>query len=474
MSSLHDLSALEQAAAVARREISPVELVEHYLDRIDRHNDTVGAFVTLTADAARTGAKDAERAVREGADLPLLHGVPTGIKDLSNVAGVRTTCGTALMRDFVAPETDEAIQRIFDGGMISLGKTQTPEFGFPCWTINDVGPTARTPWDLGRLASGSSGGAAAAVASGLLPMAQGSDGGGSVRSPAAACGLVGLKTSRGRITSARVDPAGLGVMGPLARTVEDAAAFLDITAGPGRSDAIWAPPLPPGRTFRDAVRSSPGRLRIGRYVDPVIPGAVVAPEVRAAWEATSALLESLGHDVEDIEAPIDPSGIEEFVKVWALGATTLPFDDEQAAHLKPLTRWLRAQGMALSGQQAMLAHIAMGEAGRSVVRRLAPYDVVLCPVTTDVARPVDWYGDDPAEDFERQKRYSAFTSIYNVSGQPAISLPLHMSSQGLPIGMMLVGRPADEWTLLSVAAQLEQAAPWRERVPPIWNDDTIG
>lgn len=472
MAALHDLSALEQAEMIAAREASPVELVEHYLDRIERHNDTVGAFVTVTADAARAQARRAERALRSGADLPLLHGVPTGIKDLSNLEGVRTTSGTALMADFVAPYTDEAVQRILDGGMISLGKTQTPEFGFPCWTINDVGPTSRTPWDLTRLASGSSGGAAAAVSAGLLPMAQGSDGGGSVRSPAAACGLVGLKPSRGRITNGplHVDPAGLAVIGPLARTVDDVAAFLDIAAGPGRSDPYWAPPLPAGESFRDAVRRPPRRLRIGRYIDPVMPGAVVAADVADSWERTSSLLESLGHDVEDIDAPISVDGVAEFMKVWALGATGLPFDDEQARGLKPLTRWLREQGMRFTGAEAMAALVAMGQVGRSIVERLAPYDVVLCPVTTDVARPLDWYGDDPAADFELQKQYSAFTSPYNVSGQPAVSLPLHHSSDGLPIGMMLVGRPADELTLLALGAQLEQALPWRDRVPPIWHE----
>lgn len=472
MADLHDLSALEQAAAIATAELSPVEIVDHYLERIDAHNDTVGAFVTVTADAARAQAKQAERAVRDGDDLSLLHGVPTAIKDLSNIEGVRTTFGTALMADFVAPYTDEAVQRILDGGMISLGKTQTPEFGFPCWTINDVGPTSRTPWDLSRLASGSSGGAAAAVSSGLVPMAQGSDGGGSVRSPAAACGLVGLKPTRGRITNGplRVDPAGLGVIGPLARTVDDVAAFLDITAGPGRSDPYWAPPLPTGETFRDAVRRSPGRLRIGRYIDPVMPGAVVAPDVADSWEQTSRLLESLGHDVEDIDAPISVDGVAEFMKVWALGATGLPFDEEQSHRLKPLTRWLREQGLRLSGAEAMAALVAMGQVGRSIVEKLAPYDVVLCPVTTDVARPVDWYGEDPGQDFELQKQYSAFTSPYNVSGQPAISLPLHHGSEGLPIGMMLVGRPADEITLLSLAAQVEHALPWRDRVPPIWTE----
>lgn len=470
MGELHDLSALEQAAEIKAGRTSPVELVEHYLDRIARHNDDVGAFVTLTADSAREQARAAEQAVRDGADLPLLHGVPTGIKDLNSIEGVRTTYGSALFADFIAPYTDEAIARLFDGGLISLGKTQTPEFGFPCWTANDVGPTARTPWDLTRLASGSSGGAAAAVASGLLPIAQGSDGGGSVRSPASACGLVGLKTARGRITSGplRVDPAGLGVTGPLARTVRDAAAFLDIASGPGRSDPHWAPPLPVGETFLDACERAPGRLRIGRYSDPVVPGAELAPAVREAWERTSQLLESLGHEVIDIPAPIGPDAMAAFIKVWTLGATTLPIPEDQLDHAQPLTRWLREQGMTLTGQQAMQSLTAMGQKGREVVEKLAPYDAVLCPVTTDVARPIGWYGDDPATDFERQTHYSAYTSIYNVTGQPAISLPLEQDDAGLPIGMMLVGRPAGEAALLSLAAQLEESHPWRDRRPEIW------
>ncbi|MFV0535013.1 MAG: amidase [Cumulibacter sp.] len=470
MSELHDLSATEQAAAIASGEFSPVELTEHYLARIERLNESVGAFVTITAEDARRDARRAERAVRDGERLGQLLGVPIGIKDLNNIEGVRTTFGSALMRENIAVHTDEAIARLLNGGMVSLGKTQTPEFGFPCWTRNDVGPTARTPWDLGRLAAGSSGGAGAAVAAGLAPIAQGSDGGGSVRSPAAACGLVGLKTARGRITSGplRVDPAGLGVTGPLARTVEDAAAFLDLTAGPGRSDPHWAPPLPPGQTFLQATRREVGPLRIGRYVDPVIPGAQVAPEVTAAWQRTSELLESLGHVVEDIPAPVGPEAMAAFVQVWVLGATTLPVTEDQLPRLQPLTLWLRDQGMKLTGQQAMAAHVTMGQIGRSVVEKLEPYDVVLTPVTTDVARPLDWYGEDPAVDFELQKQYSAFTSLFNVSGQPAISLPLQMSDDGLPIGMQLVGRPADEVTLLALSAQLQGAAPWRERVPDLW------
>jgi len=473
MARLHDLSALEQAAAIKAQEISPVDLTEHYLRRIEEHNETVGAFITVYADRALEDARAAERAVRDGGDLPLLHGVPTGVKDLNNVSGQRTTFGSALMKDFVSSFDDFIVERMRAGGLISLGKTNTPEFGFPCYTINEVAPIARTPWDLDRLASGSSGGAATAVASGLLPIAQGSDGGGSVRSPASACGVVGIKTSRGRISGGpqRVDPAGLGVAGPLAQTVRDAAAFLDIVSGPGIGDPHWAPPLPAGESFLGHCDRSPGTLRIGRYIDPVMPGAQPEPAVVDAWEQTCALLESLGHSVEDVPPPIGEEVVAHFVKVWTLGAATIPVTDEQAKLMQPLTRWLRECGLALSGREAMDSLTQIGLAARRAVEQYAPYDVIVAPVCTQVPRPISWYADaaSPADDFELQKQYSAYTSPYNVTGQPAISLPLHVSGDGLPIGMMFVGRPADEATLVSLGAQLESAAPWRNRHPGVWD-----
>src|ERR1700712_76422 len=243
MAELHDLNALQAAAATRDRTVSPTELVEHYLDRIARLDGEIGAFVTVTADGARAQAAEAEAAVLSGADLPPLHGVPTAIKDLNLTAGVRTTFGSAVHRDFVAPLDDHVVRLLRQAGTISLGKTATPEFGLPCYTETDIGPPARTPWDPTRLAGGSSGGAAAAVAAGFLPIAQGSDGGGSIRIPASVCGLVGLKPSRGRISRGPMDgdAVGLSVLGPLARTVRDAAAFLDAVAGPMPGDSIWAP-----------------------------------------------------------------------------------------------------------------------------------------------------------------------------------------------------------------------------------------
>jgi Asp-tRNA(Asn)/Glu-tRNA(Gln) amidotransferase A subunit family amidase len=294
MAELHDLTALEQGAAVAAREVSPVELVDHYLARVERLSDEVGAFVTVTADLARRQARLAEAGV--GDRRSALYGVPTAVKDLNTTAGVVTEFGSATMAGHVPEVSDEVVLRLEAAGTISLGKTSTPEFGSPCYTEPDNAPPARTPWDLTRMAGGSSGGAAAAVAAGLVPLAQGSDGGGSIRIPASCCGLVGLKPSRGRISAGPVygDPVGLGTAGSLARTVRDAAALLDVLAGPAVGDPSWAPP--PASSFLAACDTPPGRLRVARFVEPVIAEAPVHPEVVAAYEAASDLLVSLGHD----------------------------------------------------------------------------------------------------------------------------------------------------------------------------------
>jgi amidase len=262
MRELHDLTALEQAAAIRSGDISPTELVEHYLDRIDRLSDVTGAFITVTDELARKQAKLAESRLGDD-DLPLLFGVPTAIKDLNQTAGIRTTFGSATMEQFVPDVSDEVVLRLERAGMISLGKTNTPEFGSPCYTEPDVAPPARTPYDLDRMAGGSSGGAAAAVAAGLVPFAQGSDGGGSIRIPASCCGLFGLKPSRGRISGGPVygDPVGLGTAGPLTRTVRDAAAMLDVMAGPAAGDPSWAPPLPAGESYLGWCERDAGRHR---------------------------------------------------------------------------------------------------------------------------------------------------------------------------------------------------------------------
>jgi amidase len=471
---LHDLTALEQAAAVRTGEVSPVELVEHALRRIDALDAGLGAFLTVTPERALAAARRAERRVRDGGELPPLLGVPTAIKDLNNTAGVRTTFGSTVLADNVPTVDDAVVTRLAEAGTISLGKTNTPEFGFPCYTDNALAGPARCPWDPARSAGGSSGGAAVAVAAGMLPFAQGSDGGGSIRIPASINALVGLKPTRGRVSNAPFggDVTGLGTNGPLARTVRDAAALLDAMAGPVTGDPAWAPPLPPGETFLDAADRPPGRLRIGRYLESPMADAGLEPAVQAAFDDAAHVLEELGHVVEDVPPGLlGPDVLGAFERVWSLSGTLLPVPPERVGELRPLTRELRARGLSLSAREAMEALTALRLFARRFLTATDHYDVLLAPVTTMTPRPLGWFDadGDGAADFERQKRYAAFTAVFNVTGQPAVSVPLHWTDDGLPVGTMLVGRPADEVTLVALAARLEAARPWAHRHPPSWD-----
>jgi amidase len=470
MSDLHDLTLLEQAAAVRRREVSPVDLVEHYLDRIERLNTDVGAFVHVAADQARTAAKEAERAVTDGADLAPLHGVPTAIKDLYLTAGMPTSFGTAAFGPVDVGIDEAFVKRLRDAGTISLGKTNTPEFGAPCYTEPDNAPPARTPWDLSRSAGGSSGGAAAAVGAGLVPAAPGSDGGGSIRIPSSVCGLFGIKTSRGRVSNAPLNPdiSGLSVHGPIARTVRDAAALLDAMAGPSPADWIWAER--PDHTFLDACDDEPRGLRIGRYCTPVIADATVHPDCLAAYEHASALLQRLGHHVEDHVPAFDDSLVTSFETLWSVEFASMPVPDEHEQGLRPLTRWLRDRGKGVPATEAFSALSTLRAAARGEIERTRHFDAVMTPTLAQPPAPVGGLRNDadPAADFENQKRFTPFTATYNMSGQPAVTVPLHWNDAGLPIGVQLVGRPGDEVTLLRLAAQIEAAEPWAHRKPACW------
>ena len=468
MAELHDLTALEQGSAVRAGDVSPVELVEHYLERVHRLSDEVGAFVTVTGDLALRQARLAEAGVGDTASP--LYGVPTAVKDLDATAGVRTEYGSATMAGFVPEVSGEVVLRLERAGLVSLGKTTTPEFGSPCYTEPDNAPPARTPWDLDRMAGGSSGGAAAAVAAGLVPLAQGSDGGGSIRIPASCCGLVGLKPSRGRVSAAPDygDPVGLSAAGPLARTVRDAAALLDVLAGPAVGDPTWAPPPP--SSFLSACDVEPGRLRVARFASPVIADVPVHPEVLAGYESATRLLERLGHEVEEVAVPLPPEAVATFETCWTV-LTALSVPPPGTEHLlRPLTRWLSERGWAVSGPEFGLAG---GEARRlaaGALRALAPYDAVLTPTLAQPPLRIGEIRDDadPARDFANQKAFTPWTSAWNLTGMPAVSLPLHTTPDGLPVGVMLAGRPAEEHVLLGLAAQVEAAAPWLDRHPPCW------
>jgi amidase len=463
MAELHDLTALEQGELIRKGELSPLELTEHYLDRVDRLDD-VGAFVTTTVAQAR------ERAAAVPPGEGPLRGVPTAIKDLNLTAGVPTTFGSEAFRDFVPQVSDGVTLSIEAAGMVSLGKTNTPEFGSPCYTEPDVAPPAVTPWDRTRMAGGSSGGAAAAVAAGLVPVAHGSDGGGSIRIPASCCGLVGLKPTRGRISGFPMygDPVGLANGGSLARNVRDAAALLDVLAGRRVGDPSWAPP--PTDTFLAACDRDPGRLRIARFVAPVISDVDVDEECVAAYEAASGLLESLDHEVSDVPVPLPAEAVPVFETCWAVLTALSVVPPAKEPLLRPLTRWLTERGQAVSGPEFGLAIGAMRRYAADALAALAPYDAVLTPTLAVPPLPVGAIRNDadPAADFEAQKAFTPWTSAWNVTGMPAVSLPLHWTPDGLPVGVMLAARPAEEELLLSLSAQVEAAAPWHDRRPPRW------
>jgi len=462
MTELHELTAIDLAAAYRRRDTSPREVVDHLLARIEAYSDEVGAFITVTAAAARQAADAATERLRHSpAVAPPLLGVPTAIKDLNQTAGVRTTFGSVVTADTVPRVSDELVLRVERAGLISLGKTNTPEFGSPCYTEPEVAPPARTAYDLARSAGGSSGGAGAAVAAGLLPLAQGSDGGGSIRIPASVCGLVGLKPSRGRVSSAPVygDVSGLSAAGPLATTVRDAAMLLDAMAGPAIGDPAWAAPLAKGDSFRQHCDRPCERLRIARFSDPPIADGPVHPDVLAGYERATSLLVQLGHRVEDVELGLPGSTVQLFETVWSVGAASWPLPDAAEARLRPLTRWLRERGRAVSGPDFAAALVGMRQVAADVLIRLSPYDAVLSPT---LAQPPALVGGlrndaDPAADFAAQKRFTPFTAVWNVTGMPAVSLPLHWTPQGLPVGVMLAGRPGADAQLVRLAAQVEAA-----------------
>ena len=473
MADLFELTALDQWRALQRAEISPTELTEHYLDRIDRLDDGLGAFVTVTRDAALARARLVESAVPKTAPL---WGLPFADKDLQQRAGVPARFGSRLMRDNVPDASDRLVEALDTAGGISLGKTSTPEFGLPSYTETLAGPPARNPWDRTLGAGGSSGGAAVAVAARLLPFAPGSDGGGSVRIPAAACGLVGVKPSRGRVPAAGgLDvPGGLPVAGPLARTVADAALLLDAMIAPngGRPEHPFSVRAPGDdeQLLGAAVRGE-GRYQLGVMTTSAWDDAYdisLAPEALTALDDAVSGFAAIGHGIEQTALRPDPSYAPAFRALWQLSAARIPAETtEQEELLEPLTRWLLHRGRELTGRQVAEALSTLAAYERSFIGQLARFDAVLTPALALTPRPVGWYdAHDGEANFAQQVQYTPFTSMVNVSGLPAITLPVAQTSAGLPMGVQLIGRPGGEATLLALGAQLERRLRWQDRVPP--------
>jgi amidase len=464
--------AQELAAMVRSGEISARELVQSSLERIEELNPRLNAFVEVDAERALAAAQE----IGPGDERPFA-GVPIAIKNNRPVSGLRLTYGCSLMKDFTADYDHNVTRRLKQAGFIVVGSTTLPEYGIlPTTEARLFGPT-RNPWDLQRTPGGSSGGAAAAVAAGMVPVAHGNDGGGSIRIPAACCGLVGLKPQRGRISAApELGESMLGIDGVLTRTVGDTAAILDVLAGYEVGDANWAPP--PTQSFASAAAERPGRLRIAATTLPPVPDAVVDPLCASAVGEAAGLLRELGHDVQEVTPPWQIEGLTElFGAVFCTHiGLSIAFSgivagrDPVAEDMEPMSWAIFSMVKKLNAVEGFGATVRLQAFTRQLVQFLEPYDVLLTPALAERPLPLgtlDSAAPNPMETFTRSGLFTPFTPVFNASGQPGISLPLFHGEDGLPLAVQLVGRPAQEATLLALSTQLEEARPWSARRVPL-------
>lgn len=465
-------SACELAALVRAGEVSPRELVCAALSAIERLEPQINAFTHVAADSALAAAEEIE----PGDERPFA-GVPIAIKDNRPVAGMPLTLCSDLYGDLISRRDAFLVRRLRAAGFVILGKTAMPEMGIlPTCEPRRHGATAN-PWDLERTPGGSSGGSAAAVTAGMVPIAHGNDGGGSIRIPAACCGLVGLKPARGRVSVGPENGDSFLVCdGVLTRTVADTALALDALAGYEPGDATWAPPPP--APYAELARREPGRLRVALVENMPIEHVPLDPVCSDAARRAAALIASLGHEVEELQAPW--SGLEllaDFTKVFGplvsmsvvIGAR-LAGREPTAEDVEPLTWELYER----SRRQDTLAYLGvlveLQAVGRRLVRELSDFDVILTPALAQRPLPTGachGRGPDAWEHFRHSGEFTPYTAIVNVTGQPAISLPLYHGEDGLPVAVQLIGPPAREEVLLSLAAQLEAAQPWADRAPEI-------
>jgi len=468
------LDGLAQAELVRRREVRPIELVDAAIERIERLNPLLNAVVTPMVDLARAQAQ---------AGLPdgPFAGVPFLLKDLlAAYAGVRMTSGSAYLRDFVPAHDSELVRRFKRAGLIVLGKTNTPEFGNTATTEPRLFGACHNPWNTALTPGGSSGGSAAAVAAGMVPLAHGNDDGGSIRIPAACCGLVGLKPTRARNP---LGPdfgdmiGGMVVEHALTRSVRDCAALLDAVSGPDLGDPYWPPP--PAGPFLDEVGAPAGRLRIAFSTTPIAASnAPVHPDCTAAVLDAARLCADLGHRVEEARPALNGAELSDAFYVmwtggfaWSMAGTIQAVGrPPEADEIEPTNWALYEIGRLTTAAAFLAAQQTLQRAARDVAHFFADYDVWVTPV---VSAPPPLLGafaappDDPMQGWRRVDDWVPFTRLCNATGQPALSLPLYWNAAGLPIGTQLIGRFGDEATLFRLAAQLEAARPWAQRRPAV-------
>jgi amidase len=464
--------AMELASMVRSGEISSRELVETSLARIEELNPKLNAFVETCGERALATADE----IKPGDERPFA-GVPIAIKNNRPVSGLKITIGCSLMGDYVADYDHNVVRRFKEAGFVIVGTTTLPEYGIlPTSEARLFGPT-HNPWDLDRTPGGSSGGAAAAVASGMVPVAHGNDGGGSIRIPAACCGLVGLKPTRGRISAApELGDSSLGIDGVLSRNVADTAAILDVLEGYVPGDATWAPP--PSEPFAIASAREPRKLRIATTNLPPVMDAVVDPICAQGVADAAELLRSLGHEVEEVGPPWQIPGVSELfgavfsihVALQIVYSGMLGGHDPTADDMEPMSWAIYSLAQSMNALQGKGLEIQLQAFTRQLVEFLEPYDALLTPALAERPLPLgtlDTAAPDPMSTFTRSGLFTPFTPVFNASGQPGISLPLYQGEDGLPLGVQLVGRPAGEGALLALASQMEAASPWADRRAPI-------
>jgi amidase len=466
------LDATAQADLVRRGELTPADLVEAAIARIAAVNPKLDAVLRTRFDQARSEA---------AGSLPAgpFQGVPMLFKDLGcMVAGEATSFGLGPLRELAWPVTSYLAEQFRAAGFIPLGRTNVPELGTTVTTEARSFPPARNPWQTGHSTGGSSGGSAAAVASGMVAVAHANDGGGSIRIPASECGLVGLKPTRGRVSQGPLVAegwAGATIDGAVTRTVRDAAGILDAISAPFPGDPYYAPPWP--RPLTREVGADPGQLRIGLLDRPGGEGFLDHPECRAAVAGAGRLLESLGHGVEE-SAPagmFDPDFIQHFTLVIAADTETTmrafetalgrPISDDE---IEPRNAAYRANGRGLGVVSYLQSRAWLGIWARQMAAWWTDYDLLVTPTVGAPPPELGWFTADGAEaEGRRVVSFIPYTAQFNMTGQPAVSLPLHWTPAGLPVGVQLVAAYGREDLLIQVAAQLEQAAPWAGRRPAV-------
>ncbi|MBW1868493.1 MAG: amidase [Deltaproteobacteria bacterium] len=460
------LDATAQAELVRKKEVTAVELVEAAIDRMERLNPKLNAIVTPMYELA---VENARGRLPEGP----FSGVPYLLKDLlASYAGVPMSLGSKLLRNFVPDHDSELVARIKRAGLIVAGKTNTPEFGILPTTEPALFGPCRNPWNTERSTGGSSGGSAAAVAAGLVPMAHANDGGGSIRIPASCCGLFGLKPTRGRNP---LGPdfgdilSGLVAEHAVTRSVRDSAALLDATSGPDIGDPYWAPP--PARPFVEEIGAKPEKLKIA-FTKKTADGSELHPDCVKAVEEAAGLCADLGHEVEEAFPVLDSMQItQSFTVVWAAGnASTLKALRASKEQVEPLSWALYEMGCGFQAPDYLMAVQTIQNIARVVARFFVEYDIWLTPTLAEPPVPLGTFDsteEDPLAGFTRSAKYVPFTPIANVTGQPAMSVPLFWNDEGLPVGSHFIGRFGDEATLFRLAAQLEEARPWADRRPSV-------